>query len=247
MQISFWHQTTGAKADKLNALVDAYNSSQSIVTVQPQYQGTYTDIYKKLLTSVAGGQLPDLADAYPSQVSEYQSANVVMVLDDYMSSSKYGLSKAEQDDFIKAYWNENKYPEYGGKHLSFPFAKSFLVLYYNADRLKALNYTRRRTNGRGMTSLRLAKSVNGGNMKGWAIEIDASTFDGMVFSRGGKLISDDQKHWLLNQQPGVDTLTLCESAVKEGWGYKTAQSGADTVDFGAGRASSLRDKLKLRK
>jgi ABC-type glycerol-3-phosphate transport system substrate-binding protein len=61
VQITFWHAKTGAKADKLNAIVDAYNGSQNIVTVQPQFQGSYTDLYKKLLTSVAGGQLPDLA------------------------------------------------------------------------------------------------------------------------------------------------------------------------------------------
>jgi multiple sugar transport system substrate-binding protein len=239
VQITFWHAKTGAKADKLNAIVDAYNSSQNIVNVQPQFQGSYTDLYKKLLTSVAGGQLPDLADAYPSQVSEYQSANVVTVLDDYISSSKYGLSKAEQDDFIKAYWNESVYPEYGGKHLSFPFSKSFLVLYYNADRLKALNYTKAPDQWTWDDFASVGKSVTSGNTKGWAIAIDASTFDGMVFSRGGRLISDDQKHWLLNQQSGIDSLTLYESAVKDGWGYKTTQSGADAVDFGAGRAILL--------
>jgi multiple sugar transport system substrate-binding protein len=239
IELSFWHQTTGPKADKLNAVAAAFNSSQSIVTVKPEYQGTYTDIYKKLLTSISGGQLPDLAVAYPSQVSEYQSANAVIPLDDYVSSSKYGLSKTELDDFIGAYLNENKYPEYGNKLLSFPFAKSLLVLYYNADRLKTLNYGKTPDQWTWDDFAAVAKAANGGTMKGWAIDIDASTFDGMVFSRGGKLISDDQKHWLLNQQQGVDSLALHATAVREGWGYKTTQTGADQVDFGAARAALL--------
>lgn len=240
VQLTFWHHLSGPKADKLGSIVDAFNGSQNAVSVRLENQGnSYTDLYKKLLTSVAGGQLPDLAEAYPSQVSEYQSANVVVVLDDYIASSKYGLSKAEQDDFIKPYWNESVYPEYGNKHLSFPFSKSFLATYFNADRLKALNYAKTPDQWTWDDFAAVAKGVTSGGTKGWAIAIDASTYDGMVFSRGGKLISDDQKHWLLNQQPGVDSLAFYEAAVREGWGYKTAQSGADQVDFGAGRAVLL--------
>jgi len=239
VQLTFWHAKSGAKGDKLNSIIDTFNSSQNIITVQPQFQSSYTDLYKKLLTSVAGGQLPDLADAYPSQVSEYQSANVVVVLDDYVSSAKYGLSKAEQDDFIKAYWDESVYPEYGNKHLSFPFSKSFLVLFFNADKLKAANVSKSPDQWTWDDFAAAGKAMTNGNTKGWAIAIDASTFDGMVFSRGGKLISDDQKHWLLNQQPGVDSLQVYVSSIRDGWGYKTTQSGSDQVDFGAGRAALL--------
>jgi ABC-type glycerol-3-phosphate transport system substrate-binding protein len=164
---------------------------------------------------------------------------VVVVLDDYISSSKYGLSKTEQDDFIKAYWDESVYPEYGGSHLSFPFSKSFLVLYFNSDKLKAANVTRTPDQWTWDDFASAGKAMTAGNTKGWAIAIDASTFDGMIFSRGGKLISPDQKHWLLNQQQGQDSLQVYVNSIRDGWGYKTAQSGADQVDFGAGRAALL--------
>jgi multiple sugar transport system substrate-binding protein len=239
VQLTFWHAKSGAKGDKLNAIVNAFNSSQSVVTVTPQFQGNYTDLYKKLLTSIAGGQVPDLADAYPSQVSEYQSASSVVVLDDYIGSTKYGLTKTEQDDYIKPFWNENVYPEYGNKLLSFPFSKSFLVLYFNADRLKAVNVSKPPDQWTWDDFVAAGKAATGGSTKGWGIAIDASTFDAMVYSRGGKLISDDQKHWLLNQQPGVDTLTYYVNAVRDGWAYKTTESGADQVDFGAGRSALL--------
>jgi len=239
VQLTFWHAKSGAKADKLISIINAFNSSQPVITVTPQSQGTYTDLYKKLLTSVAGGQVPDLADAYPSQVSEYQSANVVVVLDDYIGSTKYGLTKAEQDDYIKPYWNENVYPEYGNKLLSFPFSKSFLVLYYNADRLKAASFSKPPAQWTWDDFAAAGKAATGGSNKGWGIAIDASTFDAMVYSRGGKLISDDQKHWLLSQQQGLDTLAFYVSAIRDGWAYKTAESGSDQVDFGAGRSALL--------
>jgi ABC-type glycerol-3-phosphate transport system substrate-binding protein len=239
VELTFWHAKSGAKGDKLNQIIDGFNGSQNTIIVQPQFQNDYTSLYKKLLTSIAGGQLPDLADAYPSQVSEYQSANVVISLDDYINSSKYGLSKADLDDFIKAYLDENTYPEYNNSHLSFPFSKSLLVLYYNADKLKAANYSKTPDQWTWDDFASAGKAMTSGSNKGWAIAIDASTFDGMVFSRGGKLISPDQKHWLLNQQQGQDSLQVYVNSIKDGWGYKTAQAGADQVDFGAGRAALL--------
>jgi multiple sugar transport system substrate-binding protein len=112
-------------------------------------------------------------------------------------------------------------------------------MYYNADRLKAANVAKPPDQWTWDDFAAAGKALTSGSAKGWAIAIDASTFDGMVYSRGGKLISDDQKHWLLNRPPGVDSLAFYESAVRDGWAYKTAQSGADQVDFGAGRANLL--------
>src|SRR5206468_4131925 len=77
--------------------------------------------------------------------------------------------------------------------------------------------------------------TNGG--KGWAISVSASTFDGMIYSRGGRLISEDQKRWLFNQQPGLDSLLLHQAAVKEGWGYRVSQANGDQSDFADGRAA----------
>jgi ABC-type glycerol-3-phosphate transport system substrate-binding protein len=59
----------------------------------------------------------------------------------------------------------------------------------------------------------------------------------MVYSRGGKLIADDQKTWLFNQMPGVDSLALHQDAVRDGWGYQVTAANADQNDFAAGRAS----------
>lgn len=237
IEVQFWHvQPQGPNGDKLNAIVDAFNSSQPSVTIKPTFQGNYTDLFKKIQASVAAGQVPDLAIAYPNDISEYQSANVVIPLDDYVASTKYGLTPAEQDDYVKAYWDENKYPQYGGKLLSFPFTESVLTMYYNADKLKAANVTKDPGQWTWDDFIAASKAVTSGTTKGYAIGVDASTFDGMVFSRGGKLLSDDLKHWIFNQQPGLDTLSFFEDAVKSGWGYQISKQYADQTDFGAGRA-----------
>jgi len=237
IDVSFWHTQTGPKADKLNALVDAFNRSQPSVTVKPEFQGDYNAIFKKLLSAVSAGQTPDVAVSYPNMVSEYQSANAVVALDDYVNSRRYGLSAAEQQDYIAPYWDEGRYPEYGKSMLSFPFTKSLLVMYYNADRLKAAGITKSPADWTWADFAAAAKSVTDAAGKGWAISVSASTFDGMVYSRGGRLISDDQKHWLFNQQAGVDSLTFHQAAAREGWGYRVSQANGDQADFAAGRAA----------
>lgn len=237
VELTFWHTQTGPNQDKLNQIINAFNSSQPSVTVKPEFLDGYTNLFKKLLSGVSAGQYPELSVSYPSMVSEYQGANVVIPLDDYINSSKYGLTQAEQADYIKSYWDSNKYPEYGNKLLSFPFTVSMLLLYYNIDKLKAANITKPVDQWTWDDFVQAGKATTSGSAKGWAIGVTASDFDGMVYSRGGKLISDDQKKWLFNQQPGLDSLSLYQQAVKDGWGYQIAKQYADQADFGAGRAT----------
>ena len=67
--------------------------------------------------------------------------------------------------------------------------------------------------------------------------MSASTFDGMVYSRGGRLIADDQRRWLFDEPAGLDSLAFHQTAVKEGWGYRVSQANGDQADFAGGRAA----------
>jgi multiple sugar transport system substrate-binding protein len=236
IQLTLWHTQSGTNQEKLNAIIDAFNASQPSVRLMPEYQGNYDDLYKKQMTAISAGQMPELAVAYPNMVSEYEAANAVVALNPYVASSRYGLSKAERDDFISSYWNECLYPEFGNALLSFPFTKSLLVLYYNADRLQSAGVTDAPDGWTWDRFATVSKNLTDASAKGWAIAVNASTFDAMVYSRGGKLISGDQKTWLFNQMPGVESLALHQIAVREGWGYQVTAANADQNDFAAGRA-----------
>ena len=140
--------------------------------------------------------------SYESFVSEYQAANVVLPLEDYINSSKYGLSAQDLQDFYPVYISGNQYAEYNSQMLSFPFTKSALVMYYNADKLKEAGLTLPKTWDEFVSSCKKFT----GDMKGYAINIDASTFNGAVYSNGGKLINDDQKSWAFNGPAGIKFL-----------------------------------------
>jgi len=164
-------------------------------------------------------------------VSEYQSANVVTPLEPYINSSKYGLSAQDLADFYPIYITSNQYPEFNGQMLSFPFTKSVLVMYYNADKLKEAGLQVPKT----WDEFAAACKKFSGDTKGYAIAIDASTFNGMVYSRGGELINQDQTQWRFNEQAGVDSLAMIQDLVKSGCAYLIEKAFADQNAFGQGK------------
>lgn len=234
ISLVFWHTQQGPNADKLKEVIENFQKKYPNITIDAQFTGNYTDNYKKLNTAVEGGGLPDFAVSYPSMVSDYQQRDKVVPLDDYINSQKYGFSKEELDDFNPVFLAESRnYPEFGNKYYSFPFTKSLLVMYYNADALAREGLKVPETWDEFRAA---AKKLSTGDAKGYAFEPSASTFKGWVFSRGGKVISDDGKTWKFQEQQGVDSLQLLQDMVKEGSAYQTSKAFADQVDFGAQRA-----------
>jgi multiple sugar transport system substrate-binding protein len=176
-----------------------------------------------------------MAVGYESMVADYMDANAVVSLDDYVKSTKYGLTKAETDDFVPAFWEANKYPQFKNQMLSFPFTKSMLAMYYNADMLKAAGIAKVPETWDDFQAACDALQKN--NIKCLAISVDASTIDGWIFSRGGTLLSDDEKSVKFNAAPAYDSLTLIQTLVKKGEAYQISKANADEADFGAKRVA----------
>ena len=229
--LTFWHSQTGPNAEALNKVIADFQAANPNITIDAQNQGTYSDIYKKSIAAINGGGLPDLSVAYESFVSEYQAANVVLPLEDYVNSSKYGLSAQDIQDFYPVYITDNQYPEYNNQMLSFPFTKSALVMYYNADKLKEAGLSVPKIWDEFVSSCKKFT----GDTKGYAINIDASTFNGAVYANGGKLINDDRKGWAFNGPAGVKFLRDIADMVKSGCAYQISKANDDQAAFGDGK------------
>lgn len=232
IEITFWHTQTGSSQEKLKKLIADFEAKNPNIKIKAELQPGYTDLYKKVLAAATGGGLPDLAVSYESMVSEYQAAGAVIALDDYVNSKKYGFSAADLADFYPSYITSNQYPEYKGQLLSFPFTKSVLALYYNADKLNEAGIAVPKT----WDEFAAACKKFTGDTKGYAIGVDASTFDGAVYSNGGELIKPDQSEWLFNGPAGVTYLTMLQDLVKSGCAYQIEKQYADQTAFGQGKA-----------
>ena len=240
ISLTLWHTQTQANAKALQDLVDDFNKTNKYgITVKLEYQGTYTQLYQKNLAAIQAGTLPELAVAYESFVADYMKAEVVVDLDPYVASKKYGLSKEGLDDIFKAYLDTNRFPQFGNKLLSFPFTKSLLIMYQNDDILRELGAQSPKTWEDFEKVAKLAKKVGAdGKVARWGVALipSASTFNGWVLSRGGRLMSEDNKTVQWDGKEGLASLELVQRCTADQWCYQP--KGFDYQnDFGAGKVA----------
>ncbi len=223
VDITLWHTQSGANGETLGAMVNLFNLQHPNITVKSEFAGNYDDEYKKLLAAAKGGGLPDLAVAYENVVADLMKGNVIVPLDSYVNG-KGGLSKESLDDIFPGYIETNRFKQFNNQMLSFPFTKSQLMAYYNTDMLTAAGVTKAPTTWdeyssamKKVTDYAKAKALpfTGAD----ALNLDASTIDFKILSRGGKLMSDDQTKVAFNNDQALAVFQLDADLYKAGAAY----------------------------
>lgn len=124
VNIVFWHSMGGRNGEAVDALVKKFNESQSDITVEAQYQGTYDDAITKL-RSTAPGSGPDIMQLYDIGTRWMIDSKYALTMQDFIDADKYDISDYEKN--ILAYYTM------GGKLYSMPFNCSSPVIIYNKD------------------------------------------------------------------------------------------------------------------
>ncbi|HEU5287745.1 MAG TPA: ABC transporter substrate-binding protein [Candidatus Limnocylindria bacterium] len=214
VEVTLWHAlTSDPQKGALEAAVKKFNDTNGKgITVKAIVQGNYTVLGQKVLGAIQAGALPEMAHAYESNVADYTKADVVIDLDPFVNSKKNGLDQASKDDIYKPYFDTNRFAQYGNKLLSFPFTKSLAVMYANDDALKAAGVATvpKTWDEWEQAVMKTTKKDASGKTTqyGYAGTSDASYFNAMVLSRGGKLMSDDGKTVAWDGKEGLATLQM---------------------------------------
>lgn len=235
--VSFWHTQSGPKAEALRKIVDDFNASQDRYRVVEQYVGNYDTIFRKMVVNIRAKNPPALAVAYESMVAKYHEAGSVVDLDEYLTHPDYGLSKESLADIYPAFIESNRFRHYGNKLLSFPFTKSILMMYYNRGLLEKLGLEPPpRTWDEFVSMCRAVKES--GEARGYAISVDPSTIDAMVYSFGGDVLSEDETRTAFESPESRKVFDLLGMLVREGLGYMIlSDSYNDRDDLAMGRAA----------
>src|SRR2546428_13083537 len=135
--VTFWHGQSGVLGDRLSELIAKFNTSHKI-QVQGAFQGTYDQLYQKIVSAIQAGSVPDMAMVSgPPQTAQYWKAKALVPVQQFVDSAD-GLNQQQLSDFVPALLDDNSLPVNGKKTLvSWPFSKSLALLYYNPDVLKA--------------------------------------------------------------------------------------------------------------
>ena len=107
----FWHNHTRNRQDALQAIMQTFNESNPYgITITQETQGTYTDIFRKMLGLLGTPEVPDLVVAYQNQAATYQLSDALVDMTSLLQSPKWGLSAEEQADFFPAFFRQDIFP-----------------------------------------------------------------------------------------------------------------------------------------
>lgn len=232
--LRFWHTQTQENQTALEAIVAEFNRDHPDgPPIEATYIGNYDQLYEKIKTSAAETTkwvLPDLAVAYESMIADYMQAEIVRPLDDLVNDPTVGLSAEDLADIHPAYLETNRFPQFGGKLLSFPFTKSNLMLYYNESMLDEVGLKPPKTWDEFIAACRAIKKKRG--IRPYANSVDASALDGMILSFGGALL-DERGGAGFDQPAATEALKVLDTLFKRNdeLAYQVVDKGDQNNDF----------------
>lgn len=123
--IEFWHALSNDTV--LNALIDAFEEENPLITVVPICQGDWADINTKLAAAIAAGtsDIPAVVTLNPAYVGTYAESGMLEPIDDFIDKTDFPI-----EDFSVGMVNTFVY---GDSTVGLPYLNSGLVMFYNKD------------------------------------------------------------------------------------------------------------------
>jgi ABC-type glycerol-3-phosphate transport system substrate-binding protein len=233
VEIQFWTSQSQLQDEALKKLAAEFKKQYPHITVVVTYQGSYSDVYKKITAAIAAGSPPDIAIGYPNTIANYVKSDAVIPLDDYMKDPEIGFTEADLKDIFPSFID--RYPLFGNKVYSLAFMRSMEVMYYNADMLKAAGLTKPPETYEDFLKVCAEVARQGLPCYEMPGAGAASTFATWVFSRGGDLLSPDFKTVLFDKQAGLDSMNFLNELFTKKYAILQAKAYQDQTDFALGK------------
>lgn len=232
--LEFWYSLSGDTGAAVEALVKQFNESQSKITVKATYQGTYSDIMAKIYSAIAGGALPNVAQAGGAPL--LGTSNAILPMTDFVS----GENGFDLSQIYKAFIDYNTV---NGVVWSMPFNNSVPVMYYNKDLFKAAGLDPENPPQNFDELIEAAKLLtldpnNTGAPIQYGLNAREDThwyLDTMFLENGSAIVKDDLSEVLYNNPQAVEMLTLWGDLVKTDKVMPSNQHTEAQTDFLAGK------------
>jgi multiple sugar transport system substrate-binding protein len=238
--VVYWHQHSGGREERLNEMVANFNENNPWgITVEASNQGSYGDIYSKVIAGLSSGELPTLVVAYQNQSAAYKLGDAVVDMNMFVNDATWGLNEEEVADFIPAFFNQDIAED--GTRIGFPPNRSLEALYYNKSALAELGYDAPPTSWEEFQEMSCAFTENGwsgyegDDTIGYSIRTDASNIAAMTFALGGEVFDTEAGEYAYNNEATIEALTFMQNLLNEGCANLVAENFADQNDFAAGK------------
>ena len=234
--LTLWHAQPDASAALLDALANDFHKAYPTLTVRVEPKANEGDILRQGLAAIALNQAPDAVIADNRTLAEFARRGALANLDALLGDAAQGLRDEERADFFPGLLDAGRFPELKNQIFAFPFDQSAVVLYYNADLLKASKADVPRTWEQFSSA---ARATTRGSTRGWAMSPNALVFYAFLFSRGGNVLNDAQTQAQFGDDAGLKSLQLIVALTKGGAAYLADSAESARADFAQGKTALL--------
>ncbi|GAP13990.1 ABC-type sugar transport system, periplasmic component [Longilinea arvoryzae] len=236
--LDFWYSLSGDTGAAVETLVKQFNDSQTKITVKATYQGNYSDIMAKIYSAIAGGTVPNVAQAGGAPL--LGTSGAILPMTDFVS----GENGFDLSQIHKAFIDYNTV---NGVLWSMPFNNSVPVMYYNKDLFKAAGLDPENPPQNFDELIAVAKRLtldpnNTGAPTQYGLNTRDDThwyLDTMFLENGSAIVKDDLSEVLYNNPQAVEMLTLWGDLVKTDKVMPSNQHSEAQTDFLAGKLGML--------
>jgi multiple sugar transport system substrate-binding protein len=229
--VTYWHQHSQQREEGLERMVERFNSTnQWGITVEAEYAGGYSDIYNRMVTAIAGGQVPSLVVAYQNEAAAYAAANALTDLNPYVNHPVWGVD--DPSDFFQGFFMQDVNAQFGGQRLGFPPNRSIEIMYYNQTWLEEMGYDGPPETWDEFAEMCEDATDDDAGTYGYAVSTDASRFFATVISRGGGIARADGSGYTFDTPEAAAAMEFMKGLYDAGYVHKIAERYGDQTDFG---------------
>lgn len=221
--INIW--VMGDEAKKIGVMVEKFEKANPDIKVKVQAI-PWSSAHDKLITSIAGNTVPDLAQMGTTWMAEFGSIGVFEDLRSYLKTSKV----IKQDDFFTGSWNTNVF---SGQVMGIPWYVDTRVLFYRKDLLAKAGYNHAPSNWTELEAVAHKLAADGGF--GLALSTNNyQEFMPFVWQNGGRIF-DDKGNVAVTEPAFVEALRFYSKLFKNKVAPLDAQGTNLFQEFAAGR------------
>lgn len=142
--VTFWHSFGHNITQSLDPLIEKFENEMKNQGINIDVQaesigGGYDGLRSRVNLGTKSNSIPTMLLGYPDHFADYISSDILLPLDEYVSSTNPDINLGDTTDFVDSYWAECqmdfKAPgENATKShtVAIPFNKSTEIMYYNA-------------------------------------------------------------------------------------------------------------------
>jgi ABC-type glycerol-3-phosphate transport system substrate-binding protein len=195
----------------------------------------YVGVHGAMLAALEGGELPDLAVAFPSMIAEYAAAGAVLSLDPFIIDAELGLNDEDLSDIFPGFLEAGRFPGFGRRLLAFPFSYNAMGMWVNQDLLQQAGWNQVPATWTEFEQACFDVWASTG-VRCYPYIESVSTFNAWTYSRGGQMLDATGRKAAFNSPVGVESLALLRRLIDAGLAWRPEDTYGDYVAFANGQA-----------